>query len=65
MLCDMQGWLLSLTLYYFILYNFHTPRDILKMFGRSIFQFKTVCLVQEWLLSLASRYELSPMYVSL
>ena len=33
--------------------NLHILRDILIMFGISIFQFKTVCLV-ECLLSLAS-----------
>ena len=35
-------------------YNFHTPWDIFVMFGRSIFQLKIDCLVQEWNLSLAS-----------
>ena len=34
------------------------------MFGKSIFQFKTVRLVQEWLLSLDSCYEIFPSYES-
>ena len=37
------------------------PLEIILMFGRSIFQLKTVCLVHEWLLSLVSCYGFSPL----